>query len=444
MMFPSEFEARMKNMLGTEYDDFFRAVSEDAAVKAAFLSPRVSEKEFFEGFSKIREKIPFCDNGYIIDCDLPGKNPMHHAGAFYVQDPSAMATVHAAPVKSGAKILDVCAAPGGKSVQLSFKAGDGGLLISNEVDKKRVRALLSNVERMGLKNTIVTSLETDKLGKMYRGYFDVVLVDAPCSGEGMFRKYDVALGDWSEKKVASCAALQRKILSDVCETVANDGLLIYSTCTFSEEENENCVKDFLSSHPDFSPVEVNRALLPYTHDGNGGMSFCRRFYPHIYPGEGQFFCVMRRKTEQAPEILYKSAYKKPSADEERLAREFLRENTTADFDIIHSSADGLRVLSSEHPVPKGAFSYGVNIGKVERGRFIAHHQLFSAYGAFFKRKIILSPESKEAALYISGQGFACDTENGYCAVFIGSVPIGGGKVSGGMLKNHYPKGLRMA
>lgn len=431
-------------MLGGEYGDFFRAVNDNAAVKAAFLSPRVSEKEFSEGFPGIREKIPFCGRGYIIDCDLPGKSPLHHAGAFYVQDPSAMATVCAVPVKSGAKILDVCAAPGGKSVQLSFLTGDEGLLISNEINKSRVRALLSNAERMGLRNTVVTSLTAENLGKMYRGYFDIVLADAPCSGEGMFRKYGVALDGWSEKKVASCAALQREILSDICETVADGGYLIYSTCTFSEEENEECIKDFLSSHPDYTPVGVNPALLPYTRKGNGDMDFCRRFYPHIYPGEGQFFCVMQRRTEDTPEILFKSAYKKPGTEEERLLREFLRENTTAEFETVHSAPDGLRVLSSEHPVPCGAFSYGVNLGKAERGRFIPHHQFFSAYGEYFKRKIVLAPDSKEAALYISGQGFACGAENGYCAVFIGSVPVGGGKVSGGTLKNHYPKGLRMA
>ncbi len=443
MQLPTEFEERMRNMLGDEYDAFRRALTEGKASKAVFLNPQEREEAFLSDFPFSSEKLGFCDNGYLIESELPGKSLLHHAGAFYVQDPSAMATVCALDIKEGSKILDVCAAPGGKSIQMAFRTGESGLLISNEIDKKRVKILKSNVERMGLTNTVVTSCPSGRLGELYRAYFDIVLVDAPCSGEGMFRKYEAALDSWNTGNVRACAERQHEILTNIRDTVADGGYLLYSTCTFSEEENELQVSRFLSENPDYTLVSVNGALLPYTSEGNRGMALCRRFYPHIATGEGQFIALMQRRTDLSAEILFKDGYKKPTEKEEKIARDFLRENTVLAPDKIYAFPDGMRIISHDTPVPPGTFSYGVNIGTVEKGRFIPHHQLFSAYGHTFKRKIVLSADSKEAAEYISGQTVRCDCENGWCAVMIGDLPVGGGKVVDGICKNHYPKGLRM-
>jgi len=388
----------------------------------------------------------------------------------YMQDPSAMATVHAIEIKEGSRVLDSCSAPGGKTTQLAAAVGTRGVVVANEYEAKRCRILQSNVERMGCVNTVIVNLDTAVLAETYPAEFDVVLCDAPCSGEGMFRKNSLAIDEWSEENVNMCAERQREILANVEKCVAENGYLIYSTCTFSLEENEKNVEWFLDKYFDFELCEVTEELRQVTSDGicfdgcRYDMTRTRRFYPHVSEGEGQFIAVMRRHGDnlRKNEPTAKGKGKKGSAqrpDKQELeaiaaAKSFIDENLLVDsFDEeLYELAylNGNVYIKPKIALPKySVFAAGVCVGELVGKRLVPHHQLFSAYGAYFKRKILLGGESVQAAQYLRGLEIAVeglerfeDKADGWAAVLIDGCAVGGGKVSNGICKNHYPKGLR--
>ena len=450
MKLPADFKERMKTILQNDFPAFERALLNGNAEKGLFVTRKMHADALCSRLPFPLEQIPYCENGFYFQTEFPGRHPLHHAGAFYVQDPSAMATVCALEIREGWKILDCCAAPGGKSIQLACAAGQTGLLVANEINHSRRRVLASNIERAGLGNAVVTGVPAQTLRKWYPAYFDLVLADVPCSGEGMFRKYEAALAGWNEGLVRSCEEKQREILENVCTCVADGGYLLYSTCTFSPEENELQIERFLERHPEFSLCPVRRELLPYTAEGLGEAArLTRRFYPHLARGEGQFIALLKKNgtlCADRPSPAFRDTSVHPSREENAILRAFLSENTVmqADAAQIRKFRDGFRLLSTEHPVPEtGVFAYGINLGSIEKGIFHPHHQFFSAYGSLFTRKISLSSDSPEAALYLAGQTLPTDVGNGWCAVLMDSAPVGGGKAVNGVLKNHYPKGLRM-
>ncbi|MBR2956919.1 MAG: RsmB/NOP family class I SAM-dependent RNA methyltransferase, partial [Clostridia bacterium] len=242
---PSAFTERMKKILGEEYETFEKAMHEPC-VKAYRVN---TDKISLEDFEKInifgRKKIPYVETGYYLEYDKVGNHPYHHAGMIYVQDPGAMATAECVEIQPDWHILDMCAAPGGKSTQLKNKLGENGVLVSNEIIASRCKILTGNVERLGLKNTVTTCMDTKKLAKTFPKTFDLVMVDAPCSGEGMFRKDDIAIDEWSEDNVKMCAQRQSGILENAAVCVKNGGYIVYATCTYSLEENEMTVDEFL-------------------------------------------------------------------------------------------------------------------------------------------------------------------------------------------------------
>ncbi len=437
MILPVEFEERMSALLGEDYPAFKTALTEAEATKGLITGIKLTP----EALESTLPVTPLPYGGYISRLDNPGKHPLHHAGAFYVQDPSAIATGAAVEPNEGWRVLDTCASPGGKSISYGSRIGDGGLLISNEISPARAKVLASNIERMGLPNAIVTNLPTDALGRMYRGYFHLVIADVPCSGEGMFRKYPDALSGWNLGMVKKCAALGEQILENVCGCVMGGGYLLFSTCTFAPEEDEGQITKFLERHPDFSLSDLPECVKAATAPGIGGIG--RRFYPHISEGEGQYICLLQRRGDTEEQILFDSAGKAPSKDELAVFSAFLRENTCIDPTefAVYSCRDGLRALSRAHPMAgKGVFAYGVNLGTVEKGVCRPHHQFFSAYGQRFKRKAELTEE--QARLYLTGNVIPYDIENGWCALSYMGAALGGGKATGGIIKNHYPKGLR--
>ncbi len=448
-MLPEAFVRRMEALLGDEAENFFRAMEEEP-VRALRIN-RIKSKD--TPASEICpfpiHPIPYDADGYIFDEDHIGHSPLHHGGGIYVQDPGAMSAVAALPLRKGMKVADLCAAPGGKSAQIAAAIGDEGMLYSNEFVPSRAKILVGNFERLGIKNAVVTSTDTSDYKKWFCAYFDAVVVDAPCSGEGMFRKNETAQTEWSEEAVKKCAERQSMILENAATTVKNGGYLLYSTCTFSPEENEKTVVRFLRSHPDYTLVEVREAVRACTANGISlpeaadiPLYFCRRFYPHISRGEGQFIALMQRKTEDLQRTLYKDASFEPSKEEARVANDFIKKV----FEIpkgmrIRRVGDTLCVLKEDQAVPpRAVFSSGVCLGRVEKGRLVPHHQLFSAFGECFFRKAHLTEQ--EAALYLHGDEIAAECEEGFAAVFYGPLSLGGGKVSVGRLKNHYPKGLR--
>ena len=473
-MLPEKFKERMIKMLGDEAEKLFFEIENGSAVR----SFRVNEIKCPSGAIGAGQidgkKAEFPPECFYTEEQHPGSLACHHSGQIYMQDPSAMATIHALTVQKGAKVLDSCSAPGGKTTQLAALVGDDGIVVANEYDTKRCRILQSNVERMGCRNTIVLNHDTKVLAEVYPRFFDIVLCDAPCSGEGMFRKNELAISDWSEEKVAGCAEMQREILANVVQCVAPGGYLIYSTCTFSLDENEYNVDWFLRKYPDFSLCRVSDGLEGATSDGicfDGAvadMKLCRRFYPHISKGEGQFIALLKRDDSDdcaqgvVPSEVKKQKNKKGNdlqkgkasreeSDTLMAARDFVEENLVEIPDKKIVYLGGKAFLAPKAPMPSfSVFAAGVCVGEIERGRFIPHHQIFSAYGDLFKRKIALAVDDSRAENYICGleissDGMVCADgakSSGFAAVLIDGAAVGGGKVSGGVCKNHYPKGLR--
>ena len=471
-MLPLEFKERMKKLLGGESEAIFDEIENGTAIRSFRVNRiKISPEDFEATSPKIdRRAMDFPIGAYYTEEEFPGSYPCHHAGMIYMQDPSAMATVYAVNIPEGARILDSCSAPGGKTTQLSAFVGDLGVVVANEYETKRCRILQSNVERMGCRNTVVVNLDTAALAETYPEKFDVVLCDAPCSGEGMFRKNDRAVEEWSPENVEMCAERQREILTNVAKCVAKGGKLIYSTCTFSLEENEKNVARFLDLFKDFELYRVSPELERVTADGISfegcryDMTKARRFYPHVSKGEGQFIAVLTRVGEEMTDETPTQKDKKKKQTAEKLSRDdaeliaeskrFLDENLVKDFEggVSYSliALNGKAYLKPDIALPPyGVFAAGVCVGELMGRKFAPHHQLFSAFGDRFKRRLLLKQSDPETLDYIKGMEIpVSDKEvfegkpDGWAAILVDGCPIGGGKISGGVCKNHYPKGLR--
>ena len=447
-MLPEKFKERMKDILGEEYSKFEKALEEPNVRAIRVNTTKISVESFLSKTRLSLSPIDYASDGFIPEtADGIGKTPEHHAGMFYVQDPGAMATVKALEIQPGWRVLDACSAPGGKASQLASAIGDKGFLLANEYTPKRAKIIVSNFERLGIRNALVTSLDTAKLGEMFHSYFNLVLCDAPCSGEGMFRKYDEAITEWSEENVRLCAERQREILNNLANTVMPGGYLLYSTCTYSREENEWTVADFLENHPEYSLCEVGKKLLSATSNGLDGMTEARRFYPHITSGEGQFIALMKKQEDPGDlsTILYKESIKPPTKEELSVVNKFIFDNISTSLDgRIIKWGDFLALIPHSLPIPPiSVFMPGIMLGEVKKGNFFPHHQLFSAYGQAFKRRENLTSEDERAEKYLRGEEIYTESnDSGWCAILYEGTPLGGGKISSGRIKNHYPKGLR--
>ena len=455
-MLPEEFKARMKKLLGSEYPAFEYALTEESPVRGVRINTVKADIE------RIKQDFPFpiteinyASDGFILHSEEPvGSLPEHHSGMIYMQDPGAMASLSAIDIPVGAKVIDLCAAPGGKSGQAAAKIGDEGFLLANEFVPKRAKITVGNFERLGIKNAMVTSLDTAELPKLFHEYFDFVIADVPCSGEGMFRKSDEALTEWSTDNVALCAKRQSEILENAASLVKGGGYIIYSTCTYSVEENEAVVDAFIKKHPDFVIMPVKEELKRATKDGivfDGataeGLTECRRFYPHISKGEGQFTALLKKDTEpKKGEILYKDRAKAlPKADAAAINDFFAKAMTRAPADTPKLVGENIVLIPHGVPVPPiSVFSAGVLLGELRKGILTPSHQFFSAYGKDFKIQVDLSESPQRCAAYLAGEEISAEeiAECGWCVLLYRGVTLGGGKISGGRIKNHYPKGLR--
>ncbi len=477
MMLPESFKARMIKMLGAEEAEaLFNSIGQGEAVRAFRINNIKTNIDSFESSEPQidRKRVDFPLDAYITREEFPGSLPCHHSGAIYMQDLSAMSTVYATEYCEGMRVLDSCSAPGGKTTQLAALVGESGIIVANEYERKRAKILQSNVERMGAENVVICNLDTAVLAEVYPEEFDLVLCDAPCSGEGMFRKNPKAVEEWSEENVKMCAERQREILSNVAKCVKSGGKLLYSTCTFSIEENEENVKWFLDTHPEFKLAEVNDLLINQSSNGIAlenceyDTTVCRRIYPHRSLGEGQFIALLEKsgRVEPAPETRAEKKKKRGRGEEGaktsreehdmlRCASEFLRDNlekeTYSNVNKKMKKFEDLVCISPEIKLPSfGAVMPGVCAGECVKGRFMPHHQLFSAYGHAFKLRLVLSGESAEAKKYLKGEEISAQgllqssdgRNSGWAAVIIDGCAVGGAKVSGGAAKNHYPKGLR--
>ncbi len=450
-MLPEGFLVRMRELLGDEYDEFISALSREAVRGMRVNLIKANTEEFIRDCPFELRKIPYCENGFILESDgTVGKSAEHHAGMIYMQDPGAMATLSALDIDPEWSVADLCAAPGGKSSQIAERLR-GGFLLSNEYVPKRAKILVQNLERLGARRAVVTSLDTGRLCEFYRHAFDLVVADAPCSGEGMFRKSDTAIEDWSEENIKASAKRQGEILENAAVMVKSGGYLIYSTCTYAPEENELTVAAFLRTHPDFRLIPVRAELERATRPAIAtlapdieNMCYARRCYPHITEGEGQFVALMQRDNDGIePKLNFKDSAKAPTREEVAAVQAFFKENLV-DMPEAEIKKVGMSLCLIPHgcPVlPHSVFMSGVLIGEVRGKLLFPSHQLFSAYGELFLHRVELTQESAERYLY--GEEIdAPEGIGGWCALFYRGAALGGGKASGGKIKNHYPKGLR--
>ncbi len=467
-MLPEAFLLRMKRLLSSEEYCAYLTAAEAPPVRALRVNTLAISREGLLHASPFPLRaVDFLSDGFLFDSDRPGAHPLHHAGAYYVQDPSAQATLAALPdLPPTAKVLDLCAAPGGKSTAVAARLAGEGILVANELSPARAKVLVGNLERCGVVNAIVLNTDAREVAALYRDLFDLVLLDAPCSGEGMLRKYTVAVEEWSEENVRMCARRQRELLLAAADAVAPGGCLLYSTCTFSPEENEYAVAEFLALRPDFSIEEVPASLVAATRAGISlaelrsrgffplgelptsalPLERTRRFYPHVAPGEGQYIARLRRAAGGvSPAFGYRDAAAEPPPAIRRIALDFLRE-TVEGLPSCRLSFDGNRLLllPCGFPLPpRRVFSAGVLLGEVRKDRLLPHHHFFSAYGKCFKRTLALSSDDPAVYKYLRGEELPTSLPDGWGCVLIDGIPTGGIKVSGGRAKNHYPKGLRL-
>ncbi|MBR3788403.1 MAG: RNA methyltransferase [Clostridia bacterium] len=447
---PIDFENRMKNLLGDEFESYKNSLEEEPVRSFRINTNKIS----LEDFNKIdvfnTEKIPYSPTGFYFDYEKIGNHPYHHAGMIYVQEPGAMAPAECMELEDDWVILDMCSAPGGKSTQLRNKLGEKGILVSNEIIPSRCKILTSNIERLGLKNTITTCMDSGRLARLYPETFDLIMVDAPCSGEGMFRKEQIAIDEWSKENVEKCAIRQMEILENSSKCLKNGGYIVYATCTFSLEENEMLIDAFLNSHPEFELLRVNEEVEKNTSDGiffDGcrceNIHYTRRVYPHKNKGEGQFMALLHNTDPERQTELKKSKSRNLKIDE--TVFDFLDSVlTTYDKDSVKMNNDTPIYFTGDFDTTKATvYMKGVTIGEIKKNYIQPHHQFFMAMGESFKRKIELSVDSEEIKKYLHGEEFSTTCENGWAVVTINGCSLGGVKVVNGRAKNHYPKGLRL-
>lgn len=445
---PTEFTTRMKDLLGDEYDAFLASYSQPN-IKAFRVNTAKISLENFEKINNIpSEKIPFAETGYYFNYEHIGNHPFHHAGMIYVQEPAAMSPAECLNINPEWKILDMCAAPGGKSTQLKNKLGENGVLVSNEIIPSRCRILTGNIERLGLLNTVTTCMDSKKIAHNFPKTFNMIMVDAPCSGEGMFRKEPKAVEEWSLQNVKTCAIRQTEILENASLALADGGYIVYSTCTFSLEENEMVVDNFLKNHPEFQIMPVTERVQKCTADAidfegceTENINFARRFYPHISKGEGQFMAILHNTNpiSQTVNITYEK-----SAKIDDSVTKFL-DDTLVSYkkeNVLNYNGNFVYFTPDFKVEEKIAFSCGVTIGEKRKSYIQPHHQFFMGLGKHFKRKIELAPESVELQKYLHGEEFETECENGWAVVTVCGCAVGGVKVVSNKAKNHYPKGLR--
>lgn len=449
---PVEYENRMKKLLGEEFDAYKEALEQEPVKAFRVNTDKITLEEFEKINPFTNEKIPYVENGYYLHGDKVGNHPYHHAGMIYIQEPGAMMPAECVDIDPDWKILDMCAAPGGKSTQLKNKLGENGLLVSNEVIPSRCKILTGNIERLGLKNCITTCMDTNRLAEKFPDTFDLIMVDAPCSGEGMFRKEEIAVSEWSEENVRKCAVRQKEILENAVKCLKDGGYIIYATCTFSLEENEMVVDAFLKEHTEFELVSVKDIIKENTADGimfdnceYKNISYTRRFYPHRNKGEGQFAAVLKRTPSPAVPTKKKKEQKYKPEKIDPIVFDFLDDTLERYDKSAVKMCNGKPVyFSGDLDVEKGvAFSCGVTIGEIKKNYILPHHQFFMAMGKDFKRKIELDADSDEITRYLKGEEIDAYCEKGWAVVTVNGCSVGGVKVGGGKAKNHYPKGLRL-
>lgn len=402
---------------------------ENESVHAALLNPKkMSDETFLSLFPHVK-KHPFIPHAFYYDKNeySLGKNIFHDAGVYYLQDPSAMLVAAFLPISKDDYILDMCAAPGGKTIQTAFH--EGVTVVANDLSYPRALTLSSNIERMGLGNVMVTAMNLHQFPSSYHHFFDSIILDAPCSGSGMFRKQEEMRLDWTYNKVLECAKTQKELLSLADSFLKPGGHLLYSTCSFSYEEDEAPILDFLNEHKDYELISLPSSPSFYEHPSLKGSI---HLFPSLYQGEGQFIALLHKKGNKEVTLM-----KKGKKDKQNFP--FLKDFSLPSLDYLLKN-DTLYGLSSYLPTEKmTVIRYGLEIGEIKKDRFLPSHAL--SHFLSWDRNIILNEE--DVKKYIHGDTLSCDTSlSGYYIATYQGVALGFLKATQGILKNFYPKGLR--
>ena len=424
---PEAFVSRMKRQLGEELPAFLHAL-EEPPVRGIRLNTlkRTEATDIY----RILPKIPWASEAYELPFESnAGSTVLHEAGAFYLQEPGAMLPAAVLDVHPGESVIDLCAAPGGKATQIGIAMQGKGLLVCNEPVPKRAKVLSSNIERIGLTNTVVTCARPAMLAAQWPGGFDAVMVDAPCSGEGMFRRVPESRDEWSSEQAAGCALRQREILNDAAKLVRPGGRLVYSTCTYNPEENEENVKWFLSVQHDFEP----EAFFLSGISAPEGMFTC---FPHRMRTEGQFAARFRRKGNEAGFLREDRSLARPGREENRILAKDFPDLPAA----THRLGDTL-VRIEQCPDLQGIriLRAGLHLAEIRGRAAIPDHA--AAMSILPPENQALELDGGNACRYLSGETVESDL-NGWILLRYKGLVLGWGKGSGGFIRNHYPKGLR--
>ena len=445
MNLPEKYEMKMKNLLGNEFDDYLKSFDEKRyyglRANTLKIQPDILEKKL--GFKL--EKVKWCKEGfYYSEEDRPAKHPYYNAGLFYIQEPSAMSTGSIIDIEPGDRVLDLCAAPGGKSTQVGAKLKNKGILVSNDISATRCKALLHNIEAAGISNAIITNETPEKLAIKFEGFFNKIIVDAPCSGEGMFRKDKDAVKSWEEHKTEICCKMQREILKNAAKMLCKGGVIAYSTCTFAPEEDEGMINEFINENNDFEILEVNknygfdRGRSEWVLHGMKELDLCGRLWPHKVKGEGHFLALLKKKGAEESVIMPEipPVNEKYLADYYDFMDRFMNIKICDNLEIHGKSLmriplginlKGLRVMRS-----------GLYIGDIKTKRFEPSQGFaMTLKKEDVKYSVDFSLEDIGLIRYLKGESFEIKANDGWNLICVDGFPLGWGKVQKGRLKNKY-------
>lgn len=459
---PKAFAERMRESLGAEADAFF-ASYETPRTYGLRRNPLKLEREQFEACMPFAlEKVSWAQEGYYYrEAERPGRHPLHEMGLYYIQEPSAMCVVEAADPKPGEYVLDLCAAPGGKSTQIGGRMAGEGLLVCNEIVPGRAKILSQNIERFGIRNAVVLNHSPQELENRFAAFFDRVVVDAPCSGEGMFHKEEAALSEWSPENVEMCAARQREILACAVNMLCPGGVLVYSTCTFAAAEDEEMTGWLLGTCPDLEllPIDIGKLGI-----SEGAIPGTGRIWPHRQRGEGHFVARFQKRGTLPPHGLRLSEERdQPSRDGGKVKKGKKGKNSIESGDAwscyeefaaqaLRCGMNGRRELfgGQLYLLPEGMTDIrglktlrpGLHLGTKKKNRFEPSHALALALHPSEAAQVY---ETDEPERYLRGETLSCDPAlGGWTLVTYQGQPLGWGKADRGIMKNHYPKGLRIS
>ncbi len=447
MELPIEYTKKMQKLLGDEYNAYLESFTQGRYYGLRANTLKTTPEELKQKLGFELEPIPWCTEGFYYNGDevRPSKSPYYNAGLFYIQEPSAMSTGALLPVEKGDRVLDLCAAPGGKSTQAAAKLGGEGIIVSNDISASRCKALLKNIEVCGVKNCVITNESPEKLADKLPHFFNKIIVDAPCSGEGMFRKDEEAVKSWETHKTDFCQGLQREILHHADRLLAKGGIIAYSTCTFAPEENEGMLNEFIKKHPYYRVLEIDSSLgldrgRPEWSGADGQFIKAGRLWPHKIHGEGHFICLLQKTEGEEMLSVYEKeekADKKALEDFYAFADSYLNTDLSDKHLFIHNGKvlavplglglKGLRVMRS-----------GLYLGELKTKRFEPSQALAMALTKEqAKLTVDFAPDSPELARYMRGESFNVECTDGWALVCTDGYPLGWGKVQKGRLKNKY-------